>query len=208
MDKKGILLVISGFSGAGKGTVVNRLREKYDEYALSISMTSRKPRPTDVEGETYFFVTREKFEKTIAENGLLEYAEYCGNYYGTPRAFVEEQLNAGKNVILEIEIQGATNIKKAFPESLLIFITPPSATELERRLKGRGTETDDVIAKRLKRAFEESDGMDTYDYIVVNDDLEECVDEVHRIIDLARRQPLRMKSFIEEMKEQLKVYDK
>lgn len=208
MDKKGILLVVSGFSGAGKGTVVNRLREKYDEYALSISMTSRKPRPTDVEGETYFFVTREKFEKTIAENGLLEYAEYCGNYYGTPRAFVEEQLNAGKNVILEIEIQGATNIKKAFPESLLIFITPPSATELERRLKGRGTETDDVIAKRLKRAFEESDGMDTYDYIVVNDDLEECVDEVHRIIDLARRQPLRMKSFIEEMKEQLKVYDK
>ena len=208
MDKKGILLVISGFSGAGKGTVVNRLREKYDEYALSRSMTSRKPRPTDVEGETYFFVTREKFEKTIAENGLLEYAEYCGNYYGTPRAFVEEQLNAGKNVILEIEIQGATNIKKAFPESLLIFITPPSATELERRLKGRGTETDDVIAKRLKRAFEESDGMDTYDYIVVNDDLEECVDEVHRIIDLARRQPLRMKSFIEEMKEQLKVYDK
>ncbi len=208
MDKKGILLVISGFSGAGKGTVVNRLREKYDEYALSISMTSRKPRPTDVEGETYFFVTREKFEKTIAENGLLEYAEYCGNYYGTPRAFVEEQLNAGKNVILEIEIQGATNIKKAFPESLLIFITPPSATELERRLKGRGTETDDVIAKRLKRAFEESDGMDTYDYIVVNDDLEECVDEVHRIIDLARHQPLRMKSFIEEMKEQLKVYDK
>ncbi len=208
MDKKGILLVISGFSGAGKGTVVNRLREKYDEYALSISMTSRKPRPTDVEGETYFFVTREKFEKTIAENGLLEYAEYCGNYYGTPRAFVEEQLNAGKNVILEIEIQGATNIKKAFPESLLIFITPPSAAELEKRLKGRGTETDDVIAKRLKRAFEESDGMDTYDYIVVNDDLEECVDEVHRIIDLARRQPLRMKSFIEEMKEQLKVYDK
>ncbi|MBQ3899519.1 MAG: guanylate kinase [Lachnospiraceae bacterium] len=208
MDKKGILLVISGFSGAGKGTVVNRLREKYDEYALSISMTSRKPRPTDVEGETYFFVTREKFEKTIAENGLLEYAEYCGNYYGTPRAFVEEQLNAGKNVILEIEIQGATNIKKAFPESLLIFITPPSAAELEKRLKGRGTETDEVIAKRLKRAYEESDGMDTYDYIVVNDELEECVDEVHRIIDLARRQPLRMKSFIGEMKEQLKVYDK
>lgn len=208
MDKKGILLVISGFSGAGKGTVVNRLREKYDEYALSISMTSRKPRPTDVEGETYFFVTREKFEKTIAENGLLEYAEYCGNYYGTPRAFVEEQLNAGKNVILEIEIQGATNIKKAFPESLLIFITPPSAAELEKRLKGRGTETDEVIAKRLKRAYEESDGMDTYDYIVVNDELEECVDEVHSIIDLARRQPLRMKSFIGEMKEQLKVYDK
>ena len=207
MDKKGILLVISGFSGAGKGTVVNRLREKYDEYALSISMTSRKPRPTDVEGETYFFVTREKFEKTIAENGLLEYAEYCGNYYGTPRAFVEEQLNAGKNVILEIEIQGATNIKKAFPESLLIFLTPPSASELEKRLKGRGTETEEVIRKRLKRAAEESAGMDSYDFIIVNDDLEECVEEVHRTIELAHNQPLRCADFVADIKEQLKKYN-
>ena len=207
MAKKGILLVISGFSGAGKGTVVNRLREKYDEYALSISMTSRAPRPGDVEGVNYFFVTREKFEKTIAENGLLEYAEYCGNYYGTPRAFVEEQLNAGKNVILEIEIQGATNIKKAFPESLLIFLTPPSASELEKRLKGRGTETDEVIRKRLKRAAEESAGMDSYDFIIVNDDLEECVEEVHRTIELAHNQPLRCADFVADIKEQLKKYN-
>ncbi len=207
MAKKGILLVISGFSGAGKGTVVNRLREKYDEYALSISMTSRAPRPGDVEGVNYFFVTREKFEKTIAENGLLEYAEYCGNYYGTPRAFVEEQLNAGKNVILEIEIQGATNIKKAFPESLLIFLTPPSASELEKRLKGRGTETEEVIRKRLKRAAEESAGMDSYDFIIVNDDLEECVEEVHRTIELAHNQPLRCADFVADIKEQLKKYN-
>ncbi len=207
MAKKGILLVISGFSGAGKGTVVNRLREKYDEYALSISMTSRAPRPGDVEGVNYFFVTREKFEKTIAENGLLEYAEYCGNYYGTPRAFVEEQLNVGKNVILEIEIQGATNIKKAFPESLLIFLTPPSASELEKRLKGRGTETEEVIRKRLKRAAEESAGMDSYDFIIVNDDLEECVEEVHRTIELAHNQPLRCADFVADIKEQLKKYN-
>jgi guanylate kinase len=206
MDKKGILLVISGFSGAGKGTVVNRLMEKYDEYALSISMTSRSPRPGEQDGVNYFFVSREKFEKTIAENGFLEYAEYCGNYYGTPKEFVNKQLEAGKNVILEIEIQGATNIKKVFPESLLIFITPPSAEELEKRLKGRGTETDEVIAKRLRRAYEESDGMDTYDYIIVNDDLETCVEDVHSTTMVARNQPLRLHGFIENMKTQLEMF--
>ena len=206
MLNKGILLVISGFSGAGKGTIVNRLIEKYDEYALSISMTSRAPRPGDVEGVNYFFVSREEFEKTIAENGLLEYAEYCGNYYGTPRAFVEKKLEEGQNVILEIEIQGASNIKKAFPESLLIFITPPSAAELEKRLRSRGTESEEAIKGRLARAHEESVGMDTYDFIVINDDLEECVDEVHRIIELSKKQPVRMQPFIEDMKNQLKVY--
>ena len=206
MDKKGILLVISGFSGAGKGTVVNRLMEKYDEYALSISMTSRSPRPGEQDGVNYFFVSREKFEKTIAENGFLEYAEYCGNYYGTPKEFVNKQLEAGKNVILEIEIQGATNIKKVFPESLLIFITPPSAEELEKRLKGRGTETDEVIAKRLRRAYEESDGMDTYDYIIVNDDLETCVEDIHSTTMVARNQPLRLHGFIENMKTQLEMF--
>ena len=206
MAKKGILLVISGFSGAGKGTIVNRLIEKYDEYALSISMTSRAPRPGDVEGVNYFFVSREEFEKAIAENGLLEYAQYCGNYYGTPRAFVEKKLSEGRNVILEIEIQGATNIKKAFPESLLIFVTPPSAGELERRLRSRGTETEEAIRGRLARAHEESIGMDTYDFIVINDDLETCVDEVHGIIETSRKQPVRMQAFIEDMKKQLDVY--
>jgi len=205
---KGVLLVISGFSGAGKGTLVKRLTEKYDEYALSVSMTTRQPREGEKEGISYFFVTREKFEETIAENGLIEFAQYCGNYYGTPRAYVEQQLEAGRNVILEIEIQGATNIKKLFPESCLLFVTTPNAAILESRLKGRGTETDEVIAARLARASEESRGMDTYDYIVINDDLETCVDEVHALVDAARKEPVRMKSFIEDMQNQLMGYSK
>ncbi|MCQ2494492.1 MAG: guanylate kinase [Lachnospiraceae bacterium] len=205
---KGILLVISGFSGAGKGTLVKRLTEKYDEYALSVSMTTRQPREGEKDGVSYFFVTKEKFEETIAENGLIEFAQYCGNYYGTPRAYVEQQLEAGRNVILEIEIQGATNIKKLFPEACLLFVTTPTAQILESRLKGRGTETDDVIAKRLARASEEAKGMDMYDYIVINDDLETCVDEVHALVDAARREPVRMKSFIEDMQNQLMGYSK
>lgn len=205
---KGVLLVISGFSGAGKGTLVKRLTEKYDEYALSVSMTTRNPREGEQEGISYFFVSREQFEQTIAENGLIEFAQYCGNYYGTPRAYVEQQLEAGRNVILEIEIQGATNIKKLFPESCLLFVTTPTAEILESRLKGRGTETDEVIAKRLARASEEAQGMDMYDYIVINDDLETCVDEVHALVDAARREPVRMMSFIEDMQNQLMGYSK
>ena len=207
MDKKGILMVLSGFSGAGKGTVVKNLISKYDEYALSVSMTTRAPREGERHGVEYFFTTREEFEKIIAEEGLVEYAEYCGNYYGTPRAYVEEQLAAGKNVILEIEIQGALKIKEKFPESLLIFITPPNAAELKRRLVGRGTETLDVIEKRLSRASEESQGIEAYDYIVVNDDLMTCVDEVHRLVDDARREPVRCQEFIARIREELKDFE-
>jgi len=205
---KGILLVISGFSGSGKGTIVKRLTEKYDEYALSISMTTRQPREGEQDGKSYFFVSREKFEETIKQNGLIEYAQYCDNYYGTPRAYVEEQLAAGRNVILEIEIQGATNIKKLYPEACLLFVTTPTAAILESRLRGRGTETEDVIAKRLARASEESLGMDMYDYVVINDDLEVCVDDIHCIVNAARREPVRMQSFIDDMKNQLKGYSK
>ena len=139
---------------------------------------------------------------------MLEYTEYCGNYYGTPRAYVEEQLAAGKDVVLEIEIQGALKVKKQFPESLLLFVTPPSAQELERRLKGRGTETDEVIARRLARAYEESQGMEAYDYIVVNDDLDTCVEEIHRLVDAARRVPVRRSTFIKEIREELKGFAK
>ena len=209
MEQKGLLMVISGFSGAGKGTVVKNLMQKYEgEYALSISMTTRNPREGERDGVEYFFVTREQFEKTIAENGLVEYAQYCDNYYGTPRAYVEEQLAAGRNVILEIEIQGALKIKEKFPESLLLFITPPSAEELKRRLVNRGTETPEVIEKRLSRASEESEGIEAYDYIVVNDDLDVCVEEVHRLVDDARRAPVRSKEFIEKIREELKGFAK
>ena len=139
---KGILVVVSGFSGAGKGTVMKRLMEKYDDYALSVSATTRKPRPGEEDGREYFFRTRDEFEKLIEEDALLEYARYVENYYGTPRSYVEEQLQAGRNVILEIEIQGAMKIKEKIPEALLVFVTPPTVEELERRLTGRGTETD------------------------------------------------------------------
>ncbi len=208
MEHKGILIVLSGFSGAGKGTVVKHLIQKYEEYALSISMTTREPRKGERDGVEYFFTTRERFEETIVQNGLIEYALYCGNYYGTPRAYVEEQLAAGKNVILEIEIQGALKIKEKFPESLLIFVTPPSVKELKRRLEGRGTEEPEVIARRLARAAEESEGVNAYDYIVVNDDLEACVEEIHRVVDAARRAPVRRQEFIQEIREELKGFAK
>ena len=208
MDKKGILIVLSGFSGAGKGTVVKNLMKKYDEYVLSISMTTREPREGEQDGVEYFFRTREEFEKTIAQNGLIEYAEYCGNYYGSPRAYVEENLEAGRNVILEIEIQGALKIREQYPESLLLFITPPNADELKRRLVGRGTETMEVIEERLSRAVEESEGIEAYDYIVVNDQLDECVEEVHRLVNDARHAPVRSQKFISKIREELKGFAK
>lgn len=208
MKDEGILIVLSGFSGAGKGTLVKKMLETYDSYALSISMTTRQPREGERDGVEYFFRTKEQFEETIQQNGLIEYACYCGNYYGTPREYVEEQLKAGRNVILEIEIQGALKVKEQFPESLLIFVTPPTAVELQRRLVGRGTETKEVIEKRLARASEESEGIESYDYIVVNDDLEVCVKELHGLVDAARRAPIRRTQFIKEIREELKGFAK
>lgn len=208
MKQKGVLIVLSGFSGAGKGTLVKALLKKYDEYALSVSMTTRAPREGERDGIEYFFTTRERFEETIVQNGLIEYALYCGNYYGTPKAYVEEQLAAGRNVILEIEIQGALKIKEKFPDSLLIFVTPPSAEELKRRLEGRGTETPEVIARRLARASEESEGIEAYDYIVVNDKLEDCVEELHRLVEASRRAPVRSQKLINEIREELKGFTK
>lgn len=205
MAKKGVLIVLSGFSGAGKGTLMKKLLENYDNYALSVSMTTRKPREGETHGKEYFFVTRDEFEKTIAEKGLIEYATYCDNYYGTPKAYVEEQLAKGKDVILEIEIQGALQVKEIYPESLLLFVTPPSATELKRRLTARGTETPEVIDQRMARACEESVGMDKYEYIVVNDDLDVCVEELHSIVNAARNVPGRNVAFMDKIKEELKT---
>ena len=181
MNKRGILAIISGFSGAGKGTVVNKLLEK-DNYAVSISATTREPRQGEVDGKNYFFKSRDEFENMIENNQLIEYAEYVGNYYGTPRDYVFKKLEEGYDVILEIEMQGALKVKEKFPETALIFITPPSADELKKRLVGRGTETIEQIDKRMSRAVDECDYMNKYDYIVVNDDLDECVDEIHRLL--------------------------
>lgn len=208
MKERGILIVVSGFSGSGKGTLMKELLKQYDNYALSVSATTRTPRPGEVDGREYFFHEIEEFEKMIAKDDLIEYAMYVGNYYGTPKAYVEEQMQAGKDVILEIEIQGAMKIKEQFPESLLLFVTPPSAEELQKRLVGRGTETADVIAQRLSRAYEESEGMDAYDYIVVNDDLDVCAAEVQKFVEAAKNEPSRRREFIKEIREELKGFAK
>ena len=204
MNKEGILIVVSGFSGAGKGTIMKALLERYDNYALSISATTRNPRPGEKDGREYFFKTVEDFEKMIAKDDLIEYAMYVGNYYGTPKAYVEEQLRAGKDVILEIEIQGALKVKEKFPNTLLLFVTPPSAEELRKRLEGRGTETQEVIDGRMKRAIEEAEYMDQYDYLVVNDELDVCVEEMHHLIQGEHERCFRNQTFIEHMKRELK----
>ncbi|MCB7521852.1 guanylate kinase [[Clostridium] hylemonae] len=204
MNKKGILTVVSGFSGAGKGTIMKELLKKYDNYALSVSATTRAPRPGETDGREYFFKTKEEFEKMIAQDELIEYASYVNNYYGTPKAYVEEQLVAGKDVILEIEIQGALKVKEKMPDTLLLFITPPSVEELRKRLVGRGTETMEVIESRLKRAGEEAEGMDRYDYLIVNDKLDICVEDVHEIIRGEHLRSFRNAEFIEHMKAELK----
>lgn len=204
MDKKGILIVVSGFSGAGKGTIMKELLNRYENYALSVSATTRKPRPGEEEGKAYFFKTTDEFEKMIAKEELIEYAKYVDNYYGTPRAYVEEKLREGRDVILEIEIQGALKVKQKFPDTLLLFVTPPTVPELRRRLVSRGTETPDVIEYRIGRAKEEAEGMERYDYLIINDRLEECVEEVHRIIEGEHRRCSRNQEFIEKMKRELK----
>ena len=168
MAEKGILVVVSGFSGAGKGTLMKRLMEKYDNYALSVSATTRAPRPGEEHGREYFFHTKQEFEELILQDALIEYAQYVENYYGTPKAYVEKQLNAGKDVILEIEIQGALKVKKKLPDTLLLFVTPPTAEELKNRLVNRGTETMEVIESRLRRASEEAQGMSEYDLSLIH----------------------------------------
>jgi guanylate kinase len=201
---KGILVVVSGFSGAGKGTLMKELLSRYDSYALSISATTRAPRPGERNGVEYFFKTPEEFQKMIEEDAFIEHARYVDNFYGTPRAYVEEKLSAGKDVILEIEIQGALEVKRKRPDTLLLFVTPPSAAELERRLTARGTETPEVIRSRLSRAVEEARSMDRYDYLVVNDDLNRCVEEMHEIIRAAHRTAAHQGKFIRKIQKELK----
>ena len=178
---KGKLIVISGFSGAGKGTVIKRLREKYD-YSLSISATTRAPREGETDGKDYYFKTVDEFMSLIDYNGLIEWAQYVDTYYGTPRKFVEDEMAAGKNVILEIEVQGAMKIKAQYPNAILIFITTKDIETLKERLTSRGTESEEVINKRIARAAEEAESMESYEFIVINADLETCVDAVNSIV--------------------------
>jgi len=203
MKKLGVLSVISGFSGVGKGTIVKKLVAEED-YALSISATSRAPREGEVHGREYFFLTRDEFHSMIESDGLIEWAAYVKNFYGTPREYVEERLAEGKDVILEIEPQGALKIKEKYPEAVLIFIVPPNAKELENRLIGRGTEEADTIKKRLKRAAEETEYIKNYEYIVVNDNLDDAVRDIHHIIQAASHKKDRAGVFIEALTDDLK----
>lgn len=206
MDNQGALVVVSGFSGAGKGTLMKALLERYDNYALSISATTRGPRTGEVDGREYFFKTREEFLQMIEADQLIEYAEYVNNFYGTPKDYVFSNLESGKDVLLEIEIQGALKVKEKFPDAVLIFVTPPSAEELRRRLLGRGTESLEKIEARLARAAQEAEYMDRYDYLLVNDNLDECVEEMHRLIQAMRARTANHSTLISKIKEEMKVF--
>ena len=201
-NRKGILAVISGFSGAGKGTVTKRLVEKYPGYALSISVTSRDPRPGEVEAKDYFFKNREQIEEMIRDDQLIEYAEYVNNYYGTPREYVMKKLSEGLDVILEIEMQGAAKVRKKFPECVLVFVTPPTFSDLRERLRNRGSESEEIIARRMERAVAECGYIDDYDYIAVNETgkVEECVDKIHALLQSEHMKTARNNTFIKELK--------
>lgn len=179
---KGKLLVLSGPSGVGKGTVVGELMKLRGDMGFSVSATTRAPRPGEQDGVSYFFVTKQRFEEMIAQGELLEYAQFVNNYYGTPRAYVEQMLSEGMNVVLDIEVQGARNVVNAFPDAVSVYMIPPTYDELERRLRGRGTETEEQIQGRLKTAMEEARAADFYRYIIVNDNLNEAVKELDAII--------------------------
>ncbi len=211
MSKRGLLVVVSGFSGAGKGTVLGALKEKHPgQFGVSISCTTRAPRTkdgiTEKDGEAYFFKTVEEFQQMIADDALLEYACYDPNYYGTPRKFVEDQLNAGKDVILEIEQQGAFQVKAKIPETVLIFMTPPSVDELYSRLTGRGTETPEAIAKRMSNAVKEAEVMSRYEYIVVNDEIDACAERLNAILEAERQKVAYREQLIADLSRDLQSY--
>ena len=208
-QKKGLVVVLSGFSGAGKGTIMKHLLNKYPGmYNLSISATTRGKRQGEEEGREYFFKTREEFDQMVANDEFLEHATFNGNSYGTPKAYVQKLIDEGKDVILEIEVNGALQVKKIFPDALLLFVTPPSATELKNRLVGRGTETADVVAQRLSISSKESLLMPKYDYLVINDQIDESVERVHMIIQSAHYATKANSAQIAELQEELKAFSK
>lgn len=182
LKNKGIMAVVSGPSGVGKGTVCTYLAEKYDDFFLSVSATSRDPRPGEKDGVHYYFKTQDEFDDMIKNDELFEYARYVGKSYGTPKAPCIRHLSDGDNVILEIEVQGGMTVKKKNPDTVMIFVVPPSMAELEQRLRGRGTESEEVIARRLKRATDELLLMEEYDYILVNNSVEETAEQIRCIL--------------------------
>jgi len=182
MNKKGLLLVVSGPSGAGKGTVCGEYMKRYNDCSLSVSATTRAPREGEKDGVNYYFLKEEEFKKRIAEDGFLEHAVFCGNYYGTPKDAVMKMIEGGTDVILEIEVQGAMQVRSHYPESVFVFVIPPSEEELKARLINRGTETEDVINERLERAKKEYAFVEKYNYVLVNDDKDAACDRLRAIV--------------------------
>jgi guanylate kinase len=204
LDRKGLLLVVSGPSGAGKGTICKALLNKNDDIKLSVSATTRKPRNGEVHGVNYFFIEKEEFTKMIENGEFLEYAQIYDNFYGTPKSAIIECLEKGQDVILEIEMQGARQIKEVYPEGVFIFVLPPSLEELKSRIVGRGTETVEEIEKRFSCAFEEINQIVNYDYFIINEDIEKSVNDVEAIISAEKNKVTRYKNnIIDKFKEEL-----
>lgn len=203
---KGTLFVLTGPSGSGKGTVLGAYKDAHDFY-YSVSNTTRAPRPGEVDGVHYHFISREAFEEQIRRGGMLEYAEYCGNYYGTPRDRAEEQMAAGRSVLLEIEVQGAMQVKRQAPGAALIFIAPPSMAVLRQRLTGRGTESAEAVEKRLQKAAEEVAALEGFDFVVVNDKVEQAAADLAAIVDACEKRDeealLRLKAQAGQLKKTL-----
>lgn len=199
MKPKGVLLVLSGPSGAGKGTICHKLREKRNDLSYSVSATTRSPRKGEVDGKDYFFITIDRFKEMIANDEMLEYAEIYGNYYGTPKPYVMNILDQGKDVVLEIDPQGALQIKKHFPDAIFVFIVPPSLDELTKRIYNRGTDSEEVIKRRLSAATSELEYASKYDYIIVNDEVEKATNKVSNIIDAERNRAVRTFFIVNEI---------
>lgn len=199
MFKGGLLIVISAPSGTGKGTLIKQLQEKNNNIRLSVSATTRKPREGEIDGQSYFFKTLDEFKSMVENDELIEWVEYCDNFYGTPRKYIDESLRLGFDIVLELEVEGAHNIRNKYPDSVLLFILPPSFEELRKRIEGRGTEKPEVILKRMDKAKKEVTFINNYDYVIINDNIAKAVDEINNILVAEKLKVRRNKDILKHL---------